>query len=144
MKNNIFVDTNVALDLLAERIPFFDVSLKLFSFAESGVINIIFSSLGFSTIDYLLSKQIGKLRSKTVLRKFKQIVSILSVDERIIENALNSDFTDFEDAIQYEVAKENQQEVIISRNTRDFKRSEIPVFTPEEYLKLLNDSFNNH
>lgn len=143
MKDNVFVDTNVAIDLLAERIPFYDNSLKLFSMAESGMISISFSSLGFSTIDYLLSKEIGRLKSKVVLKKFKQVVKVLGVDERIIDNALNSDFPDFEDAIQYEVAKENQQELIISRNTKDFRKSDIPVFTPEEFLKLLKNYFNH-
>lgn len=139
MKEKVFVDTNVAIDLLAERIPYYEISLKLFSYAESGIVNISFSSLGFATIDYLLSKQIGRIKSKIVLKKFKRIVKILSVDERIIANALDSDFTDFEDAIQYEVAKENQQEIIISRNIRDFRKSNIPVLTPEDYLKLLMD-----
>ena len=105
MKEKVFVDTNVAIDLLAERIPHYEVSLKLFSYAESGIVNVSFSSLGFTTIDYLLSKQIGKIKSKLVLKKFKRIVKVLSVDERIIANALDSDFSDFEDAIQYEVAK---------------------------------------
>jgi predicted nucleic acid-binding protein len=140
MNDKIFVDTNVAIDLLAERIPHYEVSLKLFSYAESGIIKISFSSLGFATIDYLLSKQIGKSKSKLVLKKFKRIVKVLSVDERIIANALDSDFSDFEDAIQYEVAKENQQELIITRNTRDFKKSSIPVFTPEDYLKIISNT----
>ena len=52
-------------------------------------------------------------------------------------------FFDFEDAIQYEIAKENQQEIIITRNTKDFRKSDVPVFTPEEYLKLQKDSFNH-
>ena len=140
MKNKIFVDTNVAIDLLAERIPHYEVSLKLFSCAESGLVTITFSSIGFATMDYLLSKQIEQLKSKQVLKKFKRIVRVLSVDERIMTNALDSDFSDFEDAIQYEVAKENQQEIIISRNVKDFRKSIIPVMTPEDYLKILLDN----
>lgn len=136
MKDKAFVDVNVAIDLLAERLPYYEIALELFSHAESGVINVSFSSLGFSTIDYLLSKRIGKVKSKLVLKRFKRIVTVLAVDEQIIENALYSDFSDFEDGIQYEVAKKNQQEVIVTRNIRDFKKSDIPVLLPEDFLKI--------
>lgn len=139
MTDIVFVDTNVAMDLLLERKPFFEISAKLFSASESNKIDIFFSSLGFSTLEYILSRQNGKIKSKIILKKFKQLVKILAVDEYIIEQALNSDFSDFEDAIQYEVAKKNNLEVIITRNVKDYRKSEIPVFLPEDYLKLLMD-----
>ena len=137
MNKRIFIDINIAIDLLSERNPFYASVAQIFSLGDEGKINISFSSLGFSILDFIISKERGKTKSREILRKFKMLVKVLSVDEKIINLALNSDFRDFEDAIQYEVAKENKQEIIISRNLKDFKTSEIPVFLPEDFLKLL-------
>lgn len=69
------------------------------------------------------------------MRKLKTLVNILPVDERVIEQALNSDFTDFEDAIQYFTAVNNGINVLLIRNKVDFKKSKIPIATAEEFLK---------
>jgi predicted nucleic acid-binding protein len=76
-------------------------------------------------------KVIGKLQ------KFKVISEICSLDEVIIEKGLNSKFKDFEDALQYFSALKNGCNIIITRNVKDFKESEIPVMTPAEYLTTI-------
>lgn len=141
--NNIFIDTNMAMDLLLERQPFYNDAASLFSLAELKYISLTFSSLGFSTLDYIISKKVGKGKSKLILKRFLPLVKVLAVDEDIVEQALNSDFTDFEDAIQYEVAKRNDQDVIITRNIKDYKKSDIPVFLPGDYLKILKIKYFN-
>lgn len=138
MKDKLFADTNIVLDLLLERIPFYEASAKLFSAAELKIVQISFSSLSFSILEYVISRQSNKSKSKIVLRKFRPLVRILAVDEKIIDFALNSDFRDFEDAIQYKTAIQNNQDIIISRNIKDFKNSVIPVMTPEDFLKMKN------
>lgn len=138
MKDKIFADTNIVLDLLLERNPFYKASARLFSAAELNKVQISFSSLGFSILEHVISRQINKSKSKNALRKFRPLVKILAVDEKTIDYALNSDFRDFEDAIQYEVAIQNNQDLIISRNIKDFKNSVIPVMTPEDFIRIKN------
>lgn len=136
MKQNIFIDTNIALDLLSQREPFCNSAGQLFTLADKKKIKLYISSLSFSTIHYILSKQIGKEKAKETLRNFKVLTTVLPVDDKIIELALNSHFPDFEDAIQYHCAIENNIEVIITRNIKDYKKSQISVMTADEFLNL--------
>jgi predicted nucleic acid-binding protein len=76
------------------------------------------------------------LVAKEILRRFKILTEVLSLDDKIIDLALNDNgFSDFEDAIQYYSALENGQDIIITRNLKDFKSSKIPVLTATEYLQ---------
>jgi hypothetical protein len=74
---------------------------------------------------------------RKVLRRFKVLVRVLPLDDKIIDLALNSEFRDFEDAIQYFTAIENELELIITRNQSDFKESKIPVMTAKEFIKSI-------
>jgi predicted nucleic acid-binding protein len=131
----IFVDTNIVLDLLAKREPFYNSAATLFSLADTKKIEILVSSLCFATVHYLLAKQKSNSESKKIIGKFKVLVKVLAVDDKIIELALNSSFTDFEDSIQYYAAIENSAKTIITRNIKDFKHSQIPVMDADSFLK---------
>ena len=73
--------------------------------------------------------------AKQIIRKFKVLIELLSLDNKITELALNDDdFSDFEDGLQYYTAMENEIDVIISRNKKDFKSSKIPILTAKEFL----------
>lgn len=135
-QNNIYIDTNIALDLLSQRESFCNSAGQLFTLADKKKIKLYISSLSFSTIHYILSKQIGKEKAKETLRNFKVLTTVLSVDDKIIDLALNSYFPDFEDAIQYYCAIENNIKIIITRNIKDYKRSQISVMTAEDFLKM--------
>ncbi len=74
---------------------------------------------------------------RNVIRKFKVLVNVLPLDDKIVDLALNSEFKDFEDAIQFYTAIENGQDLIITRNQQDFKESKIPVMTAEEFIKSI-------
>ncbi|MEO6302318.1 MAG: PIN domain-containing protein, partial [Bacteroidia bacterium] len=130
----IFVDTDVCLDLLSGRKPFNAVAEKLFSLADLGKIKICVSSLSFANIDYVLRSQYSANNSRQTLARFKILVTVLPVDTRTIDLAIASDFSDFEDAIQYFSAIENGITIIVTRNIKDFKKSTIKVVTPETYL----------
>jgi len=134
--DKVLVDTNIVLDLLTRRKDFYLAASKLFSLADNGKIRLAISSLTFATTYYLLSRELDAAKAKEILRKFKVLVIVLPVDDKVIDLALNSEFKDFEDAIQYYTAIENKQEIIITRNLRDFKLSSLPVLTAEEYLKM--------
>lgn len=130
----VFVDTDVCLDLLSGRKPFNEVAQKLFSLADLGKLRIFVSALSFSNIAYLLHAQHKVGNSRKVLAKFKTLVTVLAVDDKIIDLAIASDFVDFEDAIQYNTAIENNIQIILTRNLRDYKKSHIPVMTPDTFL----------
>ena len=135
MTENIFVDTDVIFDLLAKREPFYNYSAKLFTHADKQELTICVSSLCFGNLNYILSKQKSATEARKILSRFKVLVKVLPVDDKVIELALNSDFKDFEDAIQYYCAIENGIKIIITRNLKDFKHARIPVLTAEEFMK---------
>jgi predicted nucleic acid-binding protein len=135
MTHNLFLDTNVVLDLLGERQPFYDSIAKIATLADRGQIKIVVSALSFSTVYYLLSKFEDREIVKQKLRKFKIIAKTTDLTDRIIEKGLVSKFSDFEDALQYYCAVNSECNIIITRNVRDFKESTLPVLTPDEYLK---------
>lgn len=132
---NLFLDTNIILDLLAYRTPFYTEAAKLFSLADKNKIRLSISSLCIADAHYILSKQNSEMETRNILRKFKVLVNVLPLDDKITDLALNSEFRDFEDAIQYYTAIENDQDAIITRNQRDFKESRIPVMNAGEFIK---------
>lgn len=134
MMNNLLIDTNIIIDLLAKRANFYQEAQKLFTLADEKVIKLYISSLTFANSHYLLSKELNTNEVRKVLIKLKILVNILPLDDKILELALSSDFNDFEDAIQYYTAEENNLNFIITRNKKDFKLSKLPVFTAREYL----------
>jgi predicted nucleic acid-binding protein len=134
--NRILVDTNIIIDLLTKRKEFYIPASELFTLADKKEIELAISSLSIANTFCLLSKELNDKKSKEILRKFKLIVKVLPMDDKIIDLSLNSDFKDFEDAIQYYTALENNLEIIITRNLKDFKLAKIPVMTAENYLNM--------
>jgi predicted nucleic acid-binding protein len=135
--SRIFLDTNVILDLLGERVPFFDSIAKVATLADQKKLTIIVSPLSFTTIDYVLNKYETSESVLNKLRKFKILCEICEVNEETIDKALNSSFKDFEDAVQYFTALQSNCSIIITRNGKDFKNSTIPIMTAEEYLSSI-------
>jgi predicted nucleic acid-binding protein len=130
----IFLDTNIILDLLACRIPFYTEAAELFSLADKKKLTLSISSSCLADTHYILSRQNSEMEVRKILRKFKVLVNVLALDDKITDLALNSEFRDFEDAIQYYTAIENEQELIITRNQSDFKDSKIPIMTAGEFI----------
>ncbi len=133
----VFVDSDIVLDLLSGRQPYYNYAAELFSLADENSIKLYVSSLTFANVNYILSKQLSAGRARKILLKFKTLISVLSVNDKIIELALASDFHDFEDAIQYNTAIENGITTLLTRNLKDFKKAEIAVLTAQQYLKVI-------
>jgi predicted nucleic acid-binding protein len=131
----LFVDTDVVLDLLSARQPHYKFAAELFSLADMESIRLYVSSLTFANVHYVLSKQLSATESRKLLLRFKTLVTVLPVNDKIIELALSSSFADFEDAIQFYAAIENNISILLTRNLKDFKKATIPVMTPQQYLK---------
>jgi len=134
MKTKLFIDTNIMLDLLGERIPFYNSIAKIATLADKSQVTLVASALSYATVSYFLTKFEKTKKAKDKLRKFKIISEICDLDEVIIEKGLNSNFSDFEDSLQYFSALKSNCSILITRNGKDFKESQIPVMTADEYL----------
>ena len=130
----IFVDTNIVNDLLEKRADFYKEAQELFTLSDQRKVKLYISALTFANVHFLLSRYL-KMDARNVLAKFKVLVEVLAVDDKIIELALNSDFRDFEDAIQYYTAIENDINILITRNKKDFKNVSITILNAKEFLK---------
>lgn len=135
----LFWDTNVIIDFLGEREPFYVSAAKIATLADKSKIKVVASALSYATISYVLTKFEGIEKTKDKLRKFKVITEICELDELIIEKGLNSDFSDFEYSLQYYSALRTECDIIITRNGKDFKKSQLPVMTPNEFLVSIQE-----
>ena len=134
----LFVDTNVVLDLLAQREEYLSAA-QLFTLGDKCKVSLHVSSLSFSTIHYVLRKLLGNDETMKVLRDLELLVEIAALDAKIIQLALNDDdFNDFEDALQYYSALAVNADVIITRNLKDFRSANVPTLTAGQYLALRN------
>lgn len=132
----LFVDTNVVIDMLADREGYADAACELFDAAGRGEVHLSICALSYSTIYYILRKYAGKENAISSLRDLTDYVSILPVDAEVIRKALYSEFSDYEDAIQHYAALQDASvEGIITRNIKDYRYSDIPVLLPTEFHK---------
>ena len=136
MKQNIFVDTNIVLDLLLMRKPYYKSATQLFSFADRKELIICISALTFTTVHYILSKHVGSEKAKNVLRQFKTLVKVLPIDDSIIDLALASAFKDFEDAVQYYCTVSAGLSILLTRDFKDYKKASISIMSAEDFLKI--------
>ncbi len=133
--NRVLIDTKIVIDLLAMRKDFYEEAADLFSRADKKELVLAISALTFANTNYILTKLKSTKEAREILRKFKLLVEIVSLDEKITQLALSDDdFPDFEDGLQYYSAMENQIDIIITRNKKDFKNSKIPVLTAKEFM----------
>ena len=133
--SRLLIDTNIVIDLLSKRDEFYGEAADLFSRADKKELVLTISALTFANTNYILTKLKTPKEAREILRKFKVLVELLSLDDKITELALSDDnFPDFEDALQYYSAIENEIDIIITRNKKDFKNSKIPILTAKEFL----------
>jgi predicted nucleic acid-binding protein len=133
--NRVFVDSDIVLDLLAQRMPYYSAAAALFSTADRGKIELCVSSLSFANLNYLLSKQYSARQARSVLSKFKTLVTVLPVTDKTVDLALASEFSDFEDGLQYYTAIEYDCNRLLTRNLKDYRMAKIAVMTAENYIK---------
>lgn len=134
--DKIFIDTDIILDLIQKREPFYNDAVKLFSLVEEKQITGYVSPLIFANLYYMLRKADSKTFAVQTLVRLKALVKVLTIDEKTIELALSSGFRDFEDAIQYYAALGAKLKYLITRNKADYIESGIIVCTAREYLAI--------
>jgi predicted nucleic acid-binding protein len=134
----VFVDTNILVDLIADRKPFSNFAIIIFSLAERDKLELFTSSHSIATTHYLLKKYIDEIQLREVLINLSELIQIEGIHQETINTALRSNHKDFEDALQITCASAiDKLDCIVTRNIKDFKNSRIPVFEPDELIKLL-------
>lgn len=133
-----FVDTNIIVDLIADRRPFSKFAIELFSKAEDKKLKLYTSSHSIATTHYLLKKYIGEKEHRNVLYNLLDYIQVIPVGLDVIKKGLKSKHKDFEDAIQMLCAYSIEKlDCIVTRNIKDFRDCEIPVLTPDELVKKI-------
>jgi predicted nucleic acid-binding protein len=134
----VFVDTNILIDLLADRPPFSKFAIEIFDLAEKKQIRLFTSSHSYATTHYLLKKHIGEKELRELLYSLLDFIELISIDSAIIKKSLLSKHKDFEDAIQIFAANSVADiDYIVTRNLKDFKNTGITVLPPDQVVKLL-------
>ncbi len=137
MTFKVFVDSDIILDVLSCREPFYDSAVILFSLIEKGKLEGYTSPIVFSNVHYVLRKRVSRQIAMESLKYLKSLIQILPIDKRAIELALDSEFDDFEDAIQYFCAEQNDIKYLITRNKIDYAKAEINILSAMEFISML-------
>ena len=130
------IDTNVIIDFFLRREPFYRNAETILQKIGDKKVEGYISASTVTDIFYLLRKAKGNLAATNCILKLIQIIEILGVDKQTIIDALQLNWTDFEDAVQAQVAIENEVDVIVTRDTKHFQRiKKIKVLTPKEFIE---------
>ena len=133
----IFLDTNLVLDVLAKRKPFYEFSRQIWELVEKRDATGYLSATTVTDIFYILRKQLGMERAYDTLRKIMMVFHIASVSETDIKKALHLGFKDFEDVLQVVCAQKIKVQYLITRNKEDFREAQgIEIVDPESFLLL--------
>ncbi len=130
-------DTNVILDIALTRKPFYSDARSLFSLIDEKTISAGITATTITDLYYVVKKERGHEIAIDFVKSIVEVFDILGVDRLVVKNALDSNISDFEDAIQCSAAEVNQIDVILTRNKKDFQGSTVKVNTPKEFLAAL-------
>ena len=139
----LFLDTNVLIDFMGERPSYYQQAASLFTLCAERRCDIVVSSLSMVTANFICCER-GNIALSVWNRKatlMKEIIEVSSVDSDDIFSSCDSNWDDYEDCVQFQVAKESGCDVIVTRNIRDFFLSDIPVLSPDEAIDIID---NNH
>jgi predicted nucleic acid-binding protein len=140
---NVFLDTNVLLDVLAEREPFYREAFQLWSLAEQGRVRGLISAISFNNLYYVVRKLAGAQKAVRALRMLRDTFSVVPLDEQTLMQAIDAGFKDFEDAIQFFGALKADAACLITRNPGDYPAGQLPIQTPREFLALHGAALTN-
>lgn len=132
----LFLDTNVVLDVLAQREPWFADSANVLAHIDQGDASGHIAAHTVTTLHYLLARHLGPQKTAAVLMDLTALLRVEPVDHAVLQQALALGWRDFEDAVQAVTAAQCQADYLVTRNPRDFRQSPIPVITPSEWRAL--------
>ncbi len=136
-KPGILIDVNVILDVLQKRAPFYAASAALLAAVETGKVDGYIAAHSVTTLFYLIEKDKGQPEARAAITNLLQIVKIAPVNQATIEQSLNLDLPDFEDAVQMMNVVQCKLDCLVSRNTKDYQPALLPVLQPVDFLSSL-------
>lgn len=131
----VFVDTNVLIDYLGKREEFYDNAKKIFALGLLGKQELVISALSVANTMYIAHKY-GHTKVRDGLKKVYDFLSVVDYTATIAKDAIDIGWKDYEDATQFLMAKNASCDCIVTRNGKDFKKSELPIYSPEDFLKI--------
>ena len=133
----LLIDTNVVLDVLLRREPFFRTAAEVLNLTQRDDVREYVSASAITDIYYIANKQLkDRAAVRDLLERLLKIVSVAAVSEQEIRNALNLTWADFEDSVQYSVALLNEMDGIVTRNPDDYQEANMRIWLPEQTLEL--------
>jgi predicted nucleic acid-binding protein len=134
----VLFDTNVVLDVLLAREPFARAAGELFARVERGELQGVLGATTLTTIYYLIAKALTRESAKESVRKLLALFEVAAVNRSVIESALEVECPDFEDAVLCEAGRQQEVDIIVTRNVTDFSQTRLAVYTPIELLAVLS------
>lgn len=134
----LFVDTNLLLDVLAERKPFYSSAARIWSMCETGVCEGLVSAISFNNVFYIVRRARNVDAARRAVILMRDIFTSVAPDQQILNQAIDSDIRDFEDAIQFFSAQRACADYLLTRNTSDFPKTQLPILAPDEFMVLMN------
>ncbi len=135
---NVFLDTNVLLDVLGRRAPHYKAASQVWSLVEAGKLGGYISAISFNNAHYVLRRAEGREAAQVALKVMRDLFRVVPLDEQVLHSAMDSDFSDFEDAIQFFSAVRSGADRIVTRNAQHFPREPIVPLSPRELLAQLS------
>lgn len=134
----LLIDTNIILDFLQKREPYYEDASAIFQLSVDNEVIECVTASSITDIYYLINKEFKDVKkTKERIQDLLELITILDVTNKDIQDAIRSEWKDFEDSLQYIVALHNSVDAIISRNTKDFFESSIPIYSPKEFLNFI-------
>lgn len=137
---NVLFDTNVVLDLLLDRAPHAEFAAALVARVERGELAGYLCATTITTVFYLAAKAIGSQAARQQIEQLLKLFEVAPVTRSVLEDALQAGFSDLEDAVLYMAARQVGAQCLVTRNTKDFKLAEIPIYQPHEFEAVLRSS----
>jgi predicted nucleic acid-binding protein len=134
----LFVDTNLLLDVLAKREPFYTAAARVWTLAETGACEALVSAISFNNVFYIVRKARDLATARRALVLLRDVFASVAPDQRILNQAIDSDIPDLEDALQFYSALHARADYLLTRNVGDFPAGILPVLAPDEFLALLD------
>jgi predicted nucleic acid-binding protein len=133
----VLIDLNILLDVLQKREPFFESSAGLLAAVETGRVEGYVAAHSITTLFYLFQKGRSSAEARATITNLLQFIKIAPVDQSTIEQALNLDFRDFEDAVQMIAAVQCKADCLVTRNVKDYPSALLPIMQPVDFLGTL-------
>lgn len=138
----ILVDTNILLDVLARREPFYAAAAAIWSLAERGEVRAAVSAISFNNVYYIVRRAEGRTQAQKAMRLIRDVFEAVPPDSQIINQAIDANMADFEDAVQFHSAIRAKATYLVTRNPGDFPKSALPILTPGEFLAAWRNKTN--